>query len=205
VAAALTLSTKQANRVVERLVTRFADRVPDAFVRALNRAAVTTRAVMAREIVADVGGVKVGDVKERIRIEPAVRATMRARLSLSGKRIPLVEFGAKGPFPSRGRGRGVTSRLRGGTRSLPDAFMARVGKGGHLGVFTRDTRRGPSSRKSKGAWSKNLPIRQLFGPSLPRVFTKVSPAGIAAGQESLIKNLRSELRFALGQGRGGSE
>lgn len=198
--ASLTFSA-ESGRNIERLVARFADRFPDAIVRALNRAGVTTRAVMAREIVKELGAVKVGDVKERIHIEKAVRATMRVRLSLSGKRIPLIDFGATGPRPSRGRGRGVTSRLRGGTRSLPDAFIAQVGIGAHVGVFTRDPRRGASRRKSKGAWSKNLPISQLFGPSLPRVFGKVSPAGLEAGAASLVTNLRSELRFALGGGR----
>jgi len=200
VVAGLTLSGNS-SRQIERMVTRFADRFPDAIVRSLNRAGVSARAVMAREIVKDIGGVKVGDVKDRIRIENAVRATMRVRLSISGKRIPLIAFGAKGPFPSRGRGRGVTSRLRGGTSPIPGAFMAKVGSGGHVGVFTRDSRRGASSRKSKGAWSKNLPIRQLYGPSLPQVFGKVSPAGLEAGTASLVKNLRSEVRFALGGGR----
>lgn len=203
-AAPLVLS-RSSHRSVERIFARFADKFPAAIARALNRAGKTTRAVMAREIVADTGGIKVGDVKERIKVDEATSFRPVVRLFISGKRIPLSEFGVSGRQPSRGRGPGVRSRLRGGTPVIPGAFLATVTRagedgvhGGHAGVFKRDTRRG-LQRKSKGAWGKNLPIRQLYGPSLPQVFNKVSSKGLEAGTEALVKNLRSEVRFAMGE------
>ncbi|MGE3175919.1 MAG: phage tail protein [Vicinamibacterales bacterium] len=195
--AALTFSSAS-SRQVERLVVRFASRFPAAIARALNRAATSTRAVMAREIVTDTGGLRIGEIKDQIRLAKATPDRLVARLSVSGKRVPLIKFGASGPRPSRGRGRGVKSRLRGGAGRLPHAFFATVGHGRHEGIFERDLRRGASARRSVGAWSKNLPIHEKYGPSLPRVFTKVTPAGLVAGEAALLKNLRSELRYALG-------
>jgi hypothetical protein len=202
--AAITLG-RGSTRQIERIIDRYAAQVPKAIARALNRAGTTTRAVMARAISQDVG-MPVNQVRAQLRIEPATATRHVVRISVTGKRLPLIQFGAKGPRPSKGRGRGVTVRLRGGIGRHPHAFIIRVrgasgvaggGTGDHEGVFIR---KNVLARKSRGAWSKNLPIAQLHGPSLPKVFEKVSPAGIAAGQESLIKNLRHELRFALSGG-----
>jgi hypothetical protein len=95
--------------------------------------------------------------------------------------------------PSRGKGRGVTARFPGGQGSYPHAFIATVGHG-HRGVFMR---KNALARKSSGAWSLNLPIFELRGPSLPHVFRKYIPVGLARGQEQLAKNLASEFKYAL--------
>ena len=70
-------------------------------------------------------------------------------------------------------------------RIVVEAGVAGIGQ--HRGVFERRTR-------------KRLPIRELFGPSLPHVFAKFIPEALKRGEESLVKNLQSELRFALSQG-----
>lgn len=182
---------------VERLIGDYGARFPNACARALNRAATSTRAVMARGIAADVG-LKVGATKDEIKIEKATGATLVARLSVSGIRLRLIDLAkVSGPEPSKGRGAGVRARFPGGAGRYPHAFLATVGTGRHRGVFERK----PSLKgKSAGAWGKNLPIRELRGPSLPKVFEKVTPEGLAAGEASLITNLRSELRFATGGG-----
>src|SRR5258708_18881327 len=54
---------------------------------------------------------------------------------------------------------------------------------GHRGVFRR-------------MGSARLPIQELRGPSLVRVFEKFLPLGAARAQESLMTNLRSEIAFA---------
>ena len=87
------------------------------------------------------------------------------------------------------------------------AFFATM-KSGHLGVFKRLRE---SERKSKGpsgkvAWSKNLPIDQLHGPSLGRVFKKYRPLGQARMQEAFDTTMNHELdRIITGQGGGGGE
>lgn len=190
-----------ASLTLERALDRYTAKFPKAIVRALNRAGTSTRAVMARAISQDLG-LPVSDVKAQLYMDRATEQSMVVRISVSGRRLPLIKFGARGPWPSKGRGRGVTARLLGGKRRYPGAFIARVrgasgvsggGTGDHKGVFIRKR---VLERRSRGAWSKNLPIAQLHGPSLPKVFEKVSPEGIKAGQESLATNLRHELRFA---------
>jgi len=183
---------------LESLVDGYARKFPSAVSRALNRAGTTTRAVMARAISKDLG-LKVSTVREQLRIEKATPEHLVVRISVTGKRLPLIDFKARGPEPSRGRGRGVTARLPGGAGRYPQAFIARVGAGGHRGVFIRAAQ-GASQRRSRGAWSPNLPIKELHGPSLPKVFEKVTPEGLEAGQASFVTNLKSELRFASSGG-----
>lgn len=150
--------------------------------RALSRTAVSVRVAMARAM-SDDTGLKVGTIRDRLRVEIVDHADPVARISVSGARIPLIEFGARGPEPSRGRGRGVTARLTGGAGRYPHAFIATM-RSGHRGVFQR---RGTT----------RLPIYELRGPSLPKVFTKYIPLGLARGEEQLAKNLEHELQFAL--------
>lgn len=174
-------------------VAKLRKKLPVAQMRALNRAITSANVVMVRTIAGDLG-VKQGAVRERIRVEQATPERLRSRLYANAKRIPLIDFGAKGPEPSRGKGRGVTVRTASGRRTIPGAFIATMGSG-HRGVFQRvagaSGRRGPAPKRSQ------LPIRELFGPSIWKVFKKFEAVGIARGREALIKNLQSEFRFAL--------
>ena len=174
-------------------VAKLRKKAPLAQVRALNRAIASANTAMLRVISADMG-VKIGDLRDKIRVEQATPARLRARLYASAKRIPLIDFGAKGPEPSRGRGTGVTVKLGRARTRIPNAFIARM-KSGHRGVYRRVDngvgRRGPLPHRSQ------LPIRELFGPSIWKVFTKNQQVGIDRGREQLIKNLQSEFRFVL--------
>lgn len=175
---------------------RFQKLAPQGIARALNRAATTARAVMAREVATDLG-IRVSKVKDQITIESA-RSDMSSptvRIVVTGTRIKLIEFNAKGPVPSRGRGRGVTARLPGGKGRYPNAFIATM-RSGHVGVFQRvphATRHGAAPHRPQ------LPIYELRGPSMPHVFAKHMEAGLTAGQEAVRKNLERELSFALRQ------
>lgn len=164
-----------------------------AIVRSLKRAGVSARTVMVRDVAADIG-VTQKVARDGIRVETGrVESDHAVQVVCTGARIPLIDLGARGPEPSRGRGRGVTYRLgRGGRKTIRDAFIARM-RSGHRGVFTRVD---PSKKKSAGAWSKNLPIDEKHGPSMVLVFRKHQGAGKAAGIESLRKNLQHEFRFA---------
>ena len=57
-------------------------------------------------------------------------------------------------------------------------------------------------RKSKGAWGKNLPMTQLFGPSIGHVFSKFRPQGVARALEVFDKNFDHELEFLNSQSGG---
>lgn len=178
----LNFNDAEVTQNIRRLQTQF----PRAVVRSLNRAAVSARTLLVKNIAADTG-LRSGDIRNEIKIQNATEANPMVTVSVAGKRIPLIKFNARGPEPSRGRGRGVTARLPGGAGRYPHAFIATVGTGRHRGVFQRRTR-------------ARLPIRELYGPSLPHVFGKFIPEAIKRGEEALVKNIQSELRFALSQG-----
>jgi hypothetical protein len=178
------LSLRYTGDQVDKVFDQLGKRAPQAIARALNRSIVTARTVMAREIAADTKlGARV--VTKELKTRQATRTSLMARVSVSGKKIPLIEW-----KPTYSKKRGVRAKLPPpGKGHYPHAFIATM-KSGHRGVFQRATR---------GKGSKRLPIYQLRGPSLPAVFSKMSPKAIAAGQESLMKNLAHELSYALSQ------
>jgi hypothetical protein len=150
-----------------------------AIVRSLNRGIVSGQTVMARSIAADTG-LKVGDVKAAFKLAKATDGRPEASVSAAGlKRLPLIDFKARGPEPSRGRGNGVTYQLQGGRNAIPNAFIATM-KTGHRGVFAR-------------VGKTRLPIRELFGPSLTKVFIKYQTVGETRARESFVANLEHEL------------
>lgn len=174
----LRFDTTQAQRAIRLL----GDRAPIAIARALNRANGSMRTLMARSVSQDLK-LKVGTVRDELVMTPATQQRQVAMLSVAGKRIPVYDFNAKGPMPSRGKGRGVTARTPAGR--YPRAFIARM-PSGHMGVFER-------------VGKTRLPIRELFGASLPHVFHKYADVVLARGNEALQKNLQSEINHLLRQ------
>lgn len=182
-------------RQLARAIDELADKAPKAIARAINRSVTSTRAVLARDIAADLG-LKVGAVKDKLLIREANPNALEARISVSGKPIPLIAFKARWNRKS-----GVRTNLGPpGQGTYPNAFIATVRtKGavedrafhdGHDGVFQRVTR---------GKGSKRLPIKELHGPSLPKVFATLTPKALAHAEVELEKNLAHEIDFALKQ------
>lgn len=157
---------------------RLGSRAPVAISRALNRAGTSGRAGMVTAISRDMR-LKAGTVRERIHLDNATPTKLSVTFYASAQRVPVYDFGAKGPVPSRGRGRGVTAKTP--ARRYPRAFIATM-RSGHVGVFQR-------------VGTSRLPIRELFGPSIAHVFVKHLAVGIARAKESLAKNLGSEIRY----------
>lgn len=160
-------------------LAKLAARYPDAAKRAVNRATTSARVVMVREVARDLG-LRQADIQDAISVRAAIQLSpdrIAAQIRATGKRIGLIKFGA------RQTRTGVTAKLPGGKGKYPSAFIATMGSG-HTGVFLR-----------KGA--KRLPIVELFGPSVPKVFEKYIPLGAARGLEQLMKNMVSEIRFAM--------
>lgn len=176
----LSLNTERVDRAVSKLLQ--AQHV--AQVRALKRAATTTRAFMATAIAADMA-VKVGAARAAMQIrQDRVESEHVITVQIAGARLPLVQW-VRNPQPSRRRKGGVTARLPGGAGRYPRAFVAQMASG-HVGVF---------ERKGKA----RLPIAELFGPSMVKAFRTHREAGRAAGQAALTKNLQHEFRWALEQ------
>lgn len=172
----------------------FADapaRVGKVAARAINRSITSGRAYMARQIARETG-LKVGTIKDALPTTQATYLRLEARLAASLKKIPLIDFNARGPEPSRGLGSGVAYRIGPRRTRIKDAFIATM-KSGHRGVFRRV---GRGERKSRGAWSKNLPIVQLYGPSLGHIFQKYRVPAQGVMDRTLAKNFDHDLVYA---------
>ena len=177
------------SKQLERALRTFSDRAPTAIARALNRAGVSTRTVMVRKCAQHLK-MQNKYVGRSVRVDEASTTRFRVRIYAFGRPIPLIAFRARGPYPSRGKGAGVTVTLPHGRALYRRAFIAQM-KSGHRGVFMRQGR-------------ARLPIKQLFGPSIADAFEAYRREGVAAGRESLVKNLRHELKWAMTQARQGS-
>jgi len=159
--------------------------------RALNRGISAAQTVMTREIGRDMG-LKAGDVRDRLRLRNATLGTLEAMLGASLKQIPLIKFDARGSEPSRGKGRGVSYKIgQGGRSRFEQAFIATMG-GQHRGVFVR---KASLARRSAGAWSKNLPIKELFGPSVGHVFGKYRSLGLKRAEDAFMTTFAHEEIF----------
>lgn len=166
-------------------------RFPSVLARAMAKTAVSARQTMVEAISADTGLAQ-AKVRENVRIIKS--GADGAQVEAKGKRIPLIEFGARGPEPSRGKGRGVSYRNPGGRGVAPHAFIATM-PGGHRGVFERSPD-AVHKRSPKGGRTM-LGIRELKGPSIVNVFRKYLPDGAKRATESLKTNLQHEISFAL--------
>lgn len=169
---------------------------PRASMRAINRTLQSVNTQAVRGIAGDLGILQ-KHVRDTLRIYRANTNNLRGSLQGTGRRIPLIDFKARGPEPSRGRG-AVTAISKGTRKPYPGAFIATM-RSGHRGVFVR---KGASVKKSRGAWGFNLPIKELFGPSVPYIFRKHIRAALKsfAGSE-LAKNLRHEIGYLLTFGK----
>lgn len=180
---------------LERDFAEYPRRAQKVIVRAMNRGIDAANTVMVRVMARDTGLTQ-RDVRESMRLEHANFERPRAELAAKLKRIPLYAFKpSPNQPPSRGKGRGVSYLRRGVRVRVQEFFIARLSSG-HLGVFAR---KGVSERKSRGAWSKNLPIEEKRGPSLGRVFRLHRAEGLARLQEAFETNLSHDLARALKQ------
>lgn len=158
-----------------------------AIPRALNRAIKSAATFAGREIAKDMG-LKVGDAKHALTIREATFSRPAAAVVASKKRLPLIAFSARGPEPSRGKGRGVTYRLGAGGRGRAEhAFIATMPTG-HRGVYAR------------GSDGSRLPIHELRGPSIGKVLEKIRPQVLQVARDAFEKNFAHEFKYARTRG-----
>jgi len=161
---------------MRRQLLAIGDKAPLAAARALNRSIASVQTAAVRDIASDLKLAQ-KDVRKGMTLERATRQTLRARLIVTGRRLALHAFRAR---PTRA---GVSYDLGRGRTVAPGAFIATM-RSRHIGVFRRRDKR-------------RLPIDELFGPSLPHVFTaaRISAARAALAADLLRKNLTHEVEF----------
>lgn len=171
-------------------MAQYPARTQRATMRALNRALASGRTAMASAIAKDMG-IKVRDAKDAVKADDATMAKLQIALRASLKRLPLSTFSAKGPLPSMGKGRGVSYRIGArGRGRLEHAFLANM-KSSHSGVYRR-------------VGKARLPIIELFGPSIGRVFEGQRDEVLKVMLETFNARLTHELKFASTESASGS-
>ena len=132
-----------------------------AVVRALNKTVATVK-VRAARYVRDAGyKLKIADIKKAIKVNQASTSRLRADAVANGRPISLINYNA------RQVSSGVSVDVLNGRKTVAHAFIA-TGRGGNRQVFVRDAG-GQHKRiikNGKAQWSA-LPIRKLYGPSIP--------------------------------------
>jgi len=161
---------------MRRQLLAIGDKAPLAAARALNRSIASVQTAAVRDIATDLKLAQ-KDVRKGMVIERATRATLKARLIVTGRRLALYAFRARqtrlGASYDLGRGRTVA----------PGSFISTM-RSTHIGVFRRRGKR-------------RLPIDELFGPSLPHVFVaaRIAEARKALAADLLRKNLTHRVEF----------
>jgi hypothetical protein len=175
------VSVKLDDRDLQRGIAGLKKKFPSAIRRAVSRTTTSVRTAASKAILADTA-LPSKTIKDQVKVTLSTEAG-GAKIEVSGGRIPLIDFSARGPEPSRGKGRGVSYRLPGGRTRIPNAFIATM-RSGHRGVFIRTGK-------------ARTPILEQFGVSLVHVFEKLLPQLADTAREALAKNLKHEISYAL--------
>jgi len=152
--------------------------IPRVLSRAINKTATHVRSEAAK-MLRPMIGLKLTTIKKRVIIKS--RATLKrwaSVIGISGRRIPVIEFGIKPTF----RGVGIKTQ-KGGKQFVTGAFVATM-KTGHEGVFKRKQHdEFDTEEHGRRPWFAALgkspyrsPIRELFGPSLGMILEGSSVA-----------------------------
>jgi len=132
-----------------------------AAVRALNKMADQVKVQSAREIRNAGYTLKVSDIKSALQVKKAGIGNLTSAVVARGRPIPLIKYGA------RATSKGVSVSVLNGRKVIVGAFIATM-PSGHQGVYIRqgDTRHKKVMKGGKASWHA-LPIKELFGPSVP--------------------------------------
>ena len=173
------------------------DRLPRvaqlAVIRSTNRAIDSANGFMSTSVAGDLG-IKKSAAKSAMSQRKATLSRPSAVVAAKLKRIPLIKLEARGPRPSRGKGRGVSYRLAGSRQRVDVAFIATM-PNGYEGVFKR---LGYSSTKTRSRES----IGELAGPSIGHVFAKFRAAGLAHAVARFGVELDREIDFRKAKAAG---
>ncbi|WP_233872455.1 phage tail protein [Paraburkholderia adhaesiva] len=132
-----------------------------ATARAVNKTATQARTSASRDVRKQGYNLRASTIRKALALRRANPAKPAATLRATGRPVPLIDYGA------RQTKNGVSVRVKNGRTVLRHAFIATM-ESGHKGVFERvsKTAHRRVSKNGKTYWS-GLPIRELFGPSIP--------------------------------------
>ena len=181
---AFTIDVEADVEEAKRFLTRTQRKVvPKAAARALNRTLTNVRTVSRRKVAKGMGQ-KQKAIKGQFKMIKASRNRLIGLLRTTGNPIPLIEFKSPKQFK-----KGVKVTFAGERQLMENAFIATM-PSGRTGIFRRQTK-------------KRLPIRELFGPSVPAWFAtrEVNKAMEDTANENWPQNFARDLDFFLSRQR----
>ncbi len=131
-----------------------------AIVRALNKTAAQARTGASRAVRDSGYNIKASAIKRSFTIERATPSRLAVTLRATGAPVPLINYGATQTK------KGVSVRVKNGRKTLRHAFIATM-PNGHRGVFVREGSGHKRVTKKDRSYMSGLPIKELYGPSIP--------------------------------------
>ena len=175
--------------LVKKTFSEIKNGAPRVIVRSLNKTAAKAKTEASKEI-RKVVTLKAKTVKDAIKITKPNFKNLSAKLTISGRPLPLINYGLAKNIFVKGGGLGaragikVKVRKNRGIEKHPNAFFAQM-KSGHKGIY---------ERKGK----KRLPIEEKAGPSIPAVFQFNGESKVSLNAaNNLQTNLDREIAFLL--------
>lgn len=176
-------------QVLARMEGYQRDTLDKAVVNALNRCAEMAKTEAARQIKDKGYNFKASKIKEVIAIKRASTGHLTATLRVKRKPTPLIDFDA------RQTKKGVSVKVQKKRAVIEHAFIATMPTG-HRGVFVRkDGGKRIYRHKGGKVVSSQLPIRELYGPSVGGAYANEQIQ--AAMARSIAENFEARLRHEL--------
>lgn len=169
---------------VEQAFRKLGSAAEKALVRSLNRTAAGAATAAVRAVSSNLRSTQ-KNVRRAITTKDARPERLESQVIARSKRIPIFDLRPSPSTPTAAKPKtGVSYLAATGRRRIPGSFIARM-KSGHIGVFKR----------VKDA--KRLPVAELFGPSIPLVFTRrdVQAAIKRVVSERLPRELKQNFAF----------
>lgn len=128
--------------------------IPKAYSAALGRVSQRVRTEGSRQV-REKYHIKTKDVNNKVRVTRQTGANASVELRWSGGNSPIIKFRTTPSKVPAKRPRVLKAAIKkSGLKPIKGAFVAQVGRGGHVGVFKR-------------VGKKQLPIQEIFGPAVP--------------------------------------
>lgn len=171
---------------LERILGNTPKQIPIVTARAINRAAEAARTQAGRSV-RETYTIKHRDVLNTIKIKKASANDLTADIRSRGSARKLMDFrvNPKAPQPRRKKLVSVSVK-KGSNKSIKNGFVAKM-TSGHMNVFARTSK-------------KRLPIKGLYGPSVPQMLGNESVANYVErrAMEVLDTRLEHEINRMLG-------
>lgn len=178
---------KKMIREVEKRLGEMSHKAPNVISNALNRALTNVSTNISKEVRKEYV-IKAGDVKETLKKQKSTKSTLSASVRSVGGPVPLDRFRVSPRTVQPKRKKPIKIAVKkDGLKETLGAFIADISG---IKVFKRQTKR-------------RLPIKRLFGPSVPQMVNEeVSERINEEGRAMFLRRLDHEVNRILSSGSG---